>query len=98
MITSKEFQNPYIELYKAMREYIWEYKTVEYLAELEIAIFNAFPDIQEIRNAFNRLYLDIRDVLDEDEEFKQAVEEFKKVIEEDHQIYVKIDKVSEVNQ
>lgn len=98
MISSKDLQKRYIDLYKSIRNYIWDYQTVEYLANLEVAVYTTFPDIQEIRKQFNSLYLDIRDVLIDDEEFREAVNEFKELIENEDTLYSKIDMVNEVNQ
>ena len=96
MISSAEIQSAYVNLYRNIRNYIWDFKTVECLAELEIAVYTSFPDITDVRNKFNQLYIDIRSQFEEDEEFKKAAEEFKELIEKDETFYSKIDSVKEV--
>lgn len=96
MTSSKEIQNSYINMYKYLRNYIWGFDTVERLADLEVEVYNSFPDISKIQSVFNQLYIDIRSVLDEDEELAQAVNEFKDLIMSiEGEFYLKLDKVQE---
>lgn len=96
MRSSVEIQNAYVDLYKQIRKYIWAFSTVEVLAELEVAIYSSFPDIQEIRNKFNQLYQDIREQCMEDEDLNKSVEDLRELIESDGIFYAKIEKVREV--
>lgn len=96
MINSVEMQSAYINLYKQMRKYVWGFRTVETLAELEIATYTTFPDMAVVRSKFNQLRLDIKKQIDEDEELAEAVEAFQKLIEVDEVYYAKLDKVREV--
>lgn len=83
-------------MYKYLRNYIWGFDTVERLADLEVEVYNSFPDISKIQSVFNQLYIDIRSVLDEDEELAQAVNEFKDLIMSiEGEFYLKLDKVQE---
>lgn len=98
MLSSKDLQNAYVKLYKALREYIWEYRTVECIANLEIAVHTTFPDLTEIRKLFNSLNLDVRDAANGDEDLEAALTRFKELIEKDETLFAKLEKVSEVSQ
>lgn len=96
MNSSKEIQNAYVDMYTNLRNYIWEFDTVERLANLEIEVYNSFPDIDKIKSAFNALYLDVRYVLNEDEKLSESVEGFKELIESiEGDFYLKLAKVQE---
>lgn len=96
MITSKQIQAAYVKMYAQLRNYIWGFDTVERLANLEIEVYNSFPDLSKIQSTFNSLFMDIRTAYDEDEELAKAVDAFKKVIESaDGEFYLKLDKVQE---
>lgn len=83
-------------MYAQLRNYIWGFNTVERLAELEIEVYNSFPDVAKIKSTFNPLYIDVKDVFDEDEELAEAVNSFKELIESiDSDFYLKLDKVQE---
>lgn len=74
MITSVQLQNAYIQMYRCMREYIWPYEAVSALADLEVSIFCAFPNMYEVRNNLAKLYTEIHDVLIEDDKFNDKFE------------------------
>lgn len=96
MITLQDLTRQYVKLYECVRKYIWPFKTVEDLAELEIAVYNRFPDIEEVRVKFEKFYRDIQLECKEDEELNKEVEAFRKVLDSDDIMYSKILKVNEV--
>jgi hypothetical protein len=96
MIGQHEIVNLYNKLYICARNYIWNYYQVETLADLEIAIYKACPNIVEIRSALTRFYLACLDVIREDEEFKKAYEALNELLDSDDQIYTMLNKVGEV--
>lgn len=96
MISAAELQNAYIKFYEQMRKYIWMFATVELLAELEVAVYSSFPDIDNIRRLYNSLWPDIRSTSLEDEEFKKAADAFNELIQTSDTFYSKLDRVSEV--
>ena len=99
MLNSKILQSAYIDLYTELRKYIWDFKTVEKIAELETATYQTFPDIDDVRNKFNSLELDIRSSaidLNEDIDLQQALQEFSEVLNDDSDIYAKLTQVREV--
>lgn len=83
-------------MYTQLRNYIWGFNAVERLANLEIEVYNSFPDISKIQSNFNALYIDVKDVFEEDEELAEAVNSFKELIESvEDDFYLKLDKVQE---
>ena len=96
MISAAQVHSAYVDMYSYLRNYIWAFDTVEALAELEVAAYSRFPDFKEMQNKFNIVYRDIRDVCEEDEDLKQAVEAFKDIIEQDSEYYAKLEQVKEV--
>lgn len=97
MISVRDIEHAYVDMYSNLRNYIWGIDTVKLLAELEVSIYNAFPNIEDIRNNFNRMLPDIRDVMLDDEDLKKSVDNFQKVINsEDEEFYFKLNQVREV--
>lgn len=88
MISSKELQNKYIKLYTELREYIWPTNTVEFIAELEIEVFSAFPNMDRVRKIFSNLKQSIidhgLDLSDEDnEDLSEKLESFQNLLDSD---------------
>lgn len=83
-------------MYKQLRNYIWGFDTVQRLADLEIAVYESFPDVNKIQGAFNQLYVDIQSTLKEDEELAKSVDSFKEAIQSiEGDFYLKLGKVQE---
>lgn len=55
MISSQDLKDAYVRLYSQMRKYIWEYRVVEKLAELEVLIYTAFVDHESLKEAIRLL-------------------------------------------
>lgn len=97
LINNVDFQNCYVELYKCLREYIWDFDTVCQIADLELACYKTFPSIQEIQSCLNRLRSSVYNVVSEDNDMKDAFDAFRDVL--DHtDTYSDIYRVSEVIQ
>jgi len=97
MISSADIQNSYNAMYKQLRKYIWDFSVVAALADLEIAVYKKFQNMNDIKARFYRLRSQIVDVLSTDEDLKGALDAFEDVLKDDN-IYVKINKVEEVLQ
>lgn len=97
MISSADIQNFYNDMYKQLRKYIWDFSVVAALADLEIAVYKKFQNMNDIKSRFYRLRSQIVEVLSKDEELKDSFDAFEGLFEEDT-IYVKINKVEEVLQ
>lgn len=96
MISLQDLTRQYVKLYKCLREYIWPFDIVADLAELEIAVYNRFPDIDEVKSKFDKLYRDIELECKADKELDEQVKAFRRVIDSQDIVYSKIYKVDEV--
>lgn len=97
IIDMHDISYAYIRLYRQLRNYIWEYDTVEHIAELEIAIHNRFPNLQDVRKYFNLLCHDIYRSDVDDEDLDKAIEQFRSYIESDDSVlYAILPKTEEV--
>lgn len=97
IIDMNDISYAYIRLYRQLRNYIWPYETVEHIAELEIAVHNRFPNLDDVRNCFYRLCNDINRSEVNDEDLDRAVNQFKSRIEQDDStVYAILPKTEEV--
>jgi hypothetical protein len=55
-----------------MMKYLWDMKAVTTLANLEIAIYKAFPDKEEMQKYVNSLDIEIRDTYNNEEDVNAA--------------------------
>ena len=56
MTYSIDFQNAYVDLYRLMRNYIWDLDVVEMLADVEVATYDAFIDLEKLNKMYQKLY------------------------------------------
>lgn len=96
MITLTDLTRQYIKMYEVARRYIWPYNTVEDLADLEVAIYNRFPDIKDVRTKFDRFYRDIQLECRYDEELDRVVNALRDIVYSDDLMYSPIIKLNEV--
>lgn len=96
MITLQDLTRQYVKLYECVRNYIWPFETVQDLAELEIAIYNRFPDIEDVKSKFDKFYRDIQLECKDDEELNAQVEAFRDIINSEDIIYSLLYRVNEV--
>lgn len=109
MISLQDLERAYVKLYKKLREYIWDVPTVKDLANLEIAVYNRFPDINEVRQCTDKLRSDIQDVINRERSqpkiysdvytLDDAFSDFGNLIhsEEANEVYAPLGKVMEVS-
>ena len=86
LITSSDIQIAYEHLYKFLMDFLWEFRVVQAIANLEIAIFQRFPNKEEMQKCMRDLKLEIMQTYnelaeDDEAEFKDAVEELEQLIE-----------------
>jgi len=74
MTNSAEIQTTYNKFYTYMRNYIWDFKTVDLLADLEIEIYKRFPNIDDAKRTLEKLKSKIDKTLREDEDFQKSYE------------------------
>lgn len=83
MTYSIDFQNAYVDLYRLMRNYIWDLDVVEMLADVEVATYDAFIDLEKLNKMYQKLYPCIIEVAkdNKDDELKKSADAFRKMIE-----------------
>lgn len=89
MIAAAIIQSAYNDLYKQLRNYIWEYETVVKIANLEVASYMAFPDIDDIRRAYSELKSDVvsSDIWSDDKELQKSMDRFEEKLDGADQIF-----------
>lgn len=89
MVPATKLQSLYNKLYVQLRKYIWDFKTVEELADFEIAVYRRFPDKEDIEKTFRRLRTDVvkSDIYQDDEDLKYAIEDFEEQLDDTDQFY-----------
>lgn len=98
MLSLVDLKKYYVKMYSELRNYVWNFNTINHLAELEIAVYRRFPDVLEIRSKFDALYMCIRDICDEDEDLSAVVNNFKNIINSSDQFYSRIDAPKEAGE
>lgn len=96
MISSLRIQSAYVDLYTQVRKYIWDFATVEKLADLEVAVYKTFPSMEDVSKCFDKLRSDLKSKEKDDEDLKNACDKFKQVIDSDSETYFKVYQVDEV--
>lgn len=96
MISSQDIQNMYIDLYTKLRNYIWPIDIVSTIADLEVACYQLFPSVENIKITLMKLKSMCKEQIKEDSEFSQCVEKFEKELNECDGVYNKLTQVREV--
>lgn len=76
MTSSVIIQNKYISLYKLLRNYLWNFQTVEDIAELEMECFRALPDVDRIKTKLNAVSNAAIYVTRDDDKLKECLDSF----------------------
>lgn len=103
MLSYTELQSAYVDLYIQLRKYIWDFNTVEHIADLEIEVYRIFPSISDVSNAFNKLDSDIKFIASDDDDFKSKLDAFRDILNTEvdnnaSDFYAKLNQVREVIQ
>lgn len=88
MLSSADLQIAYNHLYKELRNYIWDVDTVIDIAELETAVYKAFPAYSEVSHRFTQLAEDTVQCVRESEELRNAFREFQNTLRSDTSWYL----------
>lgn len=96
MLNSKDLSRHYVKLYEHMREYVWDADTVEALAELEIAVYSRFPDIDSVQRKLSYLVSLIRSVISENDELSDVITQFSETLNSCEGTYSELPRVKEV--
>lgn len=84
-----------MHLYKELRRFIWDFRVVTTIADLEIACMETCPNLDIIRSTFNRLKVDVSEISREDDNLKKALDAFEDVIQSEESTYAKLYQVNE---
>lgn len=90
MNSLKEAKILYERFYKQMRKYVWDIQTVALLAQFEVDLYQAFPDMEVVRKSFSRLRRAIKFVSDKDEELEKTIENLQDYIDSDNKYFMEI--------
>lgn len=82
MTSSVIIQNKYISLYKLLRNYLWNFQTVEDIAELEMECFRALPDVDRIKMKLNAVSNAAIYVIRDDDKLKECLDSFYELLED----------------
>lgn len=97
LLSSYEFQMAYVNLYKILRNYIWDFKVVCQIADLELSCYESCPNIQNIKVRLETLKQSMFNMVRENDELREAFEQFEELIEESNNTYYcPIERVNEV--
>lgn len=96
MICSTDIQNSYMNLYSALRQYIWDINTVQQIAALETSVYDAFPSIAEVRSNLQRLRSMVSPALKDDEGLRECIDDMQTILDQADSIYARLDQVQEV--
>lgn len=69
----EEIRAEYATLYDALRQFIWPLTTVQALSDLEVALYDAFIDMDDARRALQVLRREIRDCNELDRNSKKYI-------------------------
>lgn len=98
MISAAELQYAYVKLYAQLRKYIWNFDTVTLIAELEVACYQLFPDIDKVKDLLAKLHRAVKTVESDDEDMKKTFDKFEDLLKDvtDEDRYAKLNWVQEV--
>lgn len=97
MITATALQTAYNKLYAEFRNYIWDFDIVELLADLEIEVYQTFPDMNNVKSKFQKLkrQVSFTDAF-QDESLKDVFDHFEEIIDSTDGIYADLKSFKEV--
>lgn len=91
MISSKKIQGAYNNLYACLRNYIWPINAVEDIADLEISVYQTFPDVDRIKRNFSKLEYNSKPLYKDDEDLAKSADKFRTMLDECDSIYNTLD-------
>lgn len=81
MISNVDIKRMYVNLYKCLRNYFWDYGFVRVLVDLEDACLRRFPNMKDVRRLSLQLYNMCSDTRKQDEELQSSFDKFRKTVE-----------------
>lgn len=55
LINTMSLRNHYVDLYRYLRNYIWDYDFIETLAALEAEVYKAFPSMAKLESYLSKM-------------------------------------------
>ena len=95
MIASEDIRQAYQDLYVCMRNYIWAFSIVESLADLEVAAFQAVPNLEDVKYKLRVLRMQVNGVDKKDEDFCKAFDAFEELLNSGEQVCSRLNAVRE---
>lgn len=98
IITAASLQKSYNKLYTQFRNYVWEFDIIESLADLEVEIYQTFPDMDKVKSKYKKLRQEVSytGAFQHYEELKEAFDTFEESLDEADELYVNIKSFKEV--
>ena len=86
-ITSTDIQNRYQKLYTYLMDFLWDFDVFEKIADLEISIYDTFPDKDNMLKCLKELQYEIKDTYEDlaendDPGFEDAFKALQKSIDD----------------
>lgn len=91
MVNTRDLHNQYNKLYAAFRNYIWDFETVECLANLEVAVYQLCPNLKDVTKYLKDLDYRIGLADIHDDELDDELEAMYATIDNETQAFCKID-------
>lgn len=87
VITSTDIQNRYQKLYTYLMDFLWDFDVFEKIADLEISIYDTFPDKDNMLKCLKELQYEIKDTYEDlaendDPGFEDAFKALQKSIDD----------------
>ena len=92
-------KNAYNDMYSEFSKYLWNFDVVAALVDVEMEVYNLFPDLEALRTKLDTFRRVIRDSIlqsDDVEGLQEAIDTFDRVIRDVQDVYVKIQSPQEV--
>jgi hypothetical protein len=87
----------YVNLYKIIRNYIWDFKTVCQIADLELSCYESCPNIGNIKVRLQTLKQSMFNTIQDDDDLREAFEQFEELLEDSNNTYYcPLERVNEV--
>lgn len=80
-VTQYDLRHAYEQFYERVRNYLWPYQVIEDLADVEVQIYTAFGDIDELRKKLSGLYSSFKEAFEDDEKFKKSYDSLKQLVD-----------------
>lgn len=97
-ITAASLQTAYNKLYAQFRNYVWEFDIIESLVDLEVEVYQTFPDIDSIKSKYKKLKQEVSytGAFQYYDELKEVFDAFEESVDDADGLYANIKSFKEV--